>query len=98
MDYFVYRIARELGALVAAMEGLDGLVFTAGIGERSAQVRGEVCRLAAWLGIELDEPANESGGPMISTPESKIAVWVVPTDEERMIALHTRDLLSRSSP
>ena len=94
IDYFTYRIARELGALAAALGGLDGLVFTAGIGERSAQVRGEVCRLVAWLGIDLDEAANEAGGPMISTPDSKVAAWIIPTDEERMIALHTRDLLT----
>ena len=95
IDYFTYRIARELGALAAALGGLDGLVFTAGIGERSAQVRGDVCRLAAWLGIDLDESANEAGGPLLSTPESKVAAWIVPTNEERMIALHTRDLLTR---
>lgn len=95
MDYFAYRIARELGGLTAAMGGLDGFVFTAGIGERSAKVRGDVCRLAAWLGIDLDGPANDSNGPLISTPESKIAVWVVATDEERMIALHTRSTLSK---
>ncbi len=94
IDYFTNRIARELGALAAALGGLDGLVFTAGIGERSAQIRGEVCRLAAWLGIDLDESANEAGGPMISTLDSKVAAWIIPTDEERMIALHTRDLLT----
>ncbi len=94
LDYFVFRIARELGALAAAMGGLDGLVFTAGIGERSARIRAEVCQLSAWLGVEIDPAANEADEPLISTPASKIVVRVVPTDEERMIAIHTRDLLT----
>jgi acetate kinase len=89
IDYFVYRTVRELGAMVAALGGLDGLVFTAGIGEHAAPIRAQVCRGAAWLGIELDEAANERHGPRISTAASRVSAWVIPTDEERMIALHT---------
>ncbi len=94
VDLFVYRIARELGALVAALGGLDAIVFTAGIGEHAAPIRERVCRRAAWLGVELDAPANLAGGPRISTATSNVAVWVIPTNEELMIARHTRDLLA----
>jgi acetate kinase len=93
VDLFVYRIGRELGSLAAALGGLDALVFTGGIGENAAPVRARVCRDAAWLGIELDEAANEAGGPRISTTGSRVAAWVVPTNEELMIARHTRRLL-----
>jgi acetate kinase len=89
VDLFIYRIGRELGSLAAAMHGIDALVFTAGIGEHSALVRERVCREAAWLGVELDPVANEAGGPRISTPESKVSAWVIPTNEELMIARHT---------
>lgn len=92
VDYFVYRIVRETGSLVAAMEGLDGIVFTAGIGENAAPVRHRVCRALAWLGLDFDESANERNGPRISTARSRIAAWVIPTDEERMIANHARKL------
>lgn len=94
IEYFVYRINRELGALAAALGGLDGLVFTAGIGENSALIREQVCRHAGWLGIELDEHANRQHGPRISTPASRVAVWVIPTDEELMIARHTQAAIS----
>ena len=93
IDYYVFRIIREAGALAAAMGGLDGFVFTAGIGEHAAQIRERVCRGLAWLGLTLDPTANASHGPRISTPTSKIAAWVIPTDEERMIALHTLNAL-----
>jgi len=89
IDLFVWRICRELGALAAAQGGLDGLVFTAGIGERSPEIRERVCKNAAWLGIELDEHANRRGGPRISTAASKASAWTIPTDEELMIARHT---------
>ncbi|MFB8831006.1 acetate/propionate family kinase [Azotobacter sp. CWF10] len=94
VDLFVYRIGRELGSLAAALGGLDALVFTAGIGEHAAAIRERVCRDAAWLGLELDTAANEAGGPRISTDASRVSAWVVPTNEELMIARHTRQVLS----
>jgi acetate kinase len=92
---FCYRITRELGSLAAALGGLDAVVFTAGIGEHAAPVRAAVCRQARWLGLELDEAANDAGGPCISAPSSPVAAWVIPTDEELMIARHVRDVLRR---
>ena len=89
IDLFVYRIGRELGSLAAALGGLDAIVFTAGIGERAPAVREAVCRQAEWLGVELDPAANAAGGPRISTASSRVAAWVVPTNEELMIARHT---------
>ncbi len=89
VEYFVYRAARELGSLAAALGGLDGLVFTAGIGEHSPEVRGRICARAAWLGLELDEAANLRGDPCITTAGSRVSAWVIPTDEELMIARHT---------
>jgi len=97
VDLFNYRIARELGSLTAAAGGLDALVFTAGIGENAAPVRAAVCRQSAWLGIELDKAANEHGAERISTPSSSVSVWVIPTDEERMIARHTLALVDCST-
>lgn len=94
VDLFVYRIGRELGSLAAAMGGIDALVFTAGIGEHAAEVRARVCRDAAWLGLELDAGANEAGGPRISTAASRVSAWVIPTNEELMIARHTRHLVA----
>jgi acetate kinase len=95
VDLFVYRIGRELGSLAAALGGLDAIVFTAGIGEHAAPIRARVCRDAAWLGVELDEGANDRSGPRrISTPGSRTAAWVIPTDEELMIARHTRKVLA----
>jgi acetate kinase len=89
LDYFVYRVARELGSLAAAMDGIDGVVFTAGIGENSAEIRARVCAHAGWLGLRLDDAANRAGGPRISAAGSRISACVIPTDEERMIAQHT---------
>jgi acetate kinase len=96
IDLFVYRIGRELGSLAAALGGLDALVFTGGIGENAAAIRARVCRDAAWLGVELDEAANQSGGTRISRTGSGVAVWVLPTNEELMIANHTRRVLGPS--
>jgi len=93
IDFFCYRINRELGSLAAALGGLDALVFTGGIGENAAPVRDTVCRHAGWFGIELDEAANAAGGPMISTETSPVGVWVIPTDEEGVIAGHTLRLI-----
>jgi len=89
LDYFVYRVARELASLAAAMEGIDALVLTAGICENSPEMRARICARAAWLGLTIDEAANRAGGPRISTPDSRVSAWVIPTDEERMIAQHT---------
>jgi acetate kinase len=92
IDLFVFRIVREIGALTASMGGLDGLVFTAGIGEHAPAIRERVCARLNWLGLVLDPAANGAGQGRISAAESRIAVWTIPTDEERMIAEHTRRL------
>ncbi|NBC32710.1 MAG: acetate/propionate family kinase [Alphaproteobacteria bacterium] len=92
VDIFVYRICQELGSLAASLGGLDAFVFTAGIGENAAPVRRMVCEGSEWIGIRLDASANDGpagGARRISTPDSPVAAWVIPTDEERMIALHT---------
>ncbi len=94
IDVFIYRIGRELGSLAAALGGLDAIVFTAGIGENSRSLRERVCRDAAWLGVELDAAANDRNGPRISTVGSRTSAWVIPTNEELMIASHTRKLLT----
>ncbi|KXU83874.1 acetate kinase [Paraburkholderia monticola] len=91
IELYVYRISRELGSLAAAMGGVDALVFTAGIGEHAAAIREGVVRRAAWLGAELDAEANGKGGPLISAAASRVPVWVIPTNEELMIARHTRE-------
>jgi acetate kinase len=96
VDYFVYRAAREVGALTAVLQGLDGIVFTAGIGENSAEIRRLICEASAWLGMDLDQCANLSGGPRISTAVSRVSAWVIPTNEELMIARHTARLLGLS--
>ncbi|WP_321796748.1 acetate/propionate family kinase [Caballeronia sp. J97] len=93
IDLYVYRIGRELGSMSAALQGLDAIVFTAGIGEHSKEIRRRVCEQAAWWGIELDAKANDSGGPRISTASSKVSVWVLPTNEELMIARHALALI-----
>jgi acetate kinase len=93
VDLFVYRIGRELGSLVAALGGLDALVFTGGIGEHAWQIRARVCQDARWIGLTLDEAANLKGGPLISRSGSAPSAWVVPTDENLMVARHTRRLL-----
>jgi acetate kinase len=86
---FVYRFSRELGSLAASLGGLDALVFTAGIGEHAPEIRRLACQQASWLGIELDDAANASGAARISTPASKVSAWVIPTNEDLMIARHT---------
>jgi acetate kinase len=93
IDLYCYRIRREIGSLAAALGGLDAIVFTGGIGQNSAAIREQVCRDAAWLGVELDPTANAAGGPRISTPGSRASAWSIPTNEELMIARHTRRLL-----
>lgn len=93
IELFVFRIAREIGALTASLGGLDGLVFTAGIGEHAPQIRRRVCERTAWLGVALDVMANERGGPCISRAGSAVSVWVISTDEEAMIARHVWAIL-----
>jgi len=93
IDLYVYRIRREVGSLAAALGGLDALVLTAGIGENSAAIRERICRDAAWLGVELDRAANEKGGPRISAPGSRVTAWVIPTNEELMIARQTQQVI-----
>jgi acetate kinase len=98
VDLYVYRIRRELGSLAAALGGLDAVVFTGGIGENATAIRERVCRDAAWLGVEADAEANRKGGPRISTAASRLSAWVIPTNEELMIARHTRALLGTAVP
>jgi acetate kinase len=93
IDLFVYRIGRELGSLAAALGGLDAMIFTGGIGENSVRLRERVCIDAAWLGVELDRAANDARGPRITVRGSRVAAWVIPTNEELMIARHTRNAL-----
>ena len=93
LDYFVYRAAKEIGGLAAVLGGIDGLVFTAGIGENSAEIRRRICEGSSWLGIEMDSEANARQGPKITTPSSKVSAWVIPTNEELMIARQTGLLL-----
>jgi acetate kinase len=93
VELYLYRIRRELGSLAAALGGLDAVVFTAGIGENAGIIRERVCRDAAWLGVELDPAANAKGGPRISAATSRVSAWIVPTNEELMIARRTQALL-----
>jgi acetate kinase len=93
VDYFVYRAAKEIGALTAVLGGLDALVFTAGIGENSAEIRRRICQASAWLGIEVDDDANARKQPRISTAASRVSAWMIPTNEELVIARHTGSLL-----
>jgi acetate kinase len=97
VDLFVYRVRRELGSLAAALGGLDALVFTGGIGEHAAAIRERVCRDTSWLGIDFDSAANNAGGPRISRESSSVSAWTIPTDEEIMIARHTRRLIAKSA-
>lgn len=94
VEVFVYRIGRELGSLAAALGGLDALIFTGGIGEHAVPIRERVCQAAAWFGVELDPAANVAGGPRITTADSRIRAWVIPTNEELMIARHTSRILT----
>lgn len=100
IDLFVYRVAREIGSLVAAAGGIDGLIFTGGIGENDAQTRSAVATCCHWLGLELDDIHIAPKEGKISTAGSRVATWVIPTDEERMIARHTVAVLTaaRASP
>ena len=98
IDLFVYRVVREIGSLAAALGGLDGLVFTGGIGENDPATRTEVAAQCRWLGLALDDERNAAGDGPISAPTSGVAAWVIPTDEERMIARHTMAAVGASRP
>ena len=93
VDYFVYRAAKEIGALAAVLGGIDALVFTAGIGENAPEIRRRICEASAWLGIDLDPEANARRDARISRPESRVSAWVIPTNEELMIARHLGTVL-----
>jgi acetate kinase len=93
LDYFVYRISLFAGMLAAALGGIDGLVFTAGIGENAPAIREAVAKRLTWLGLDLDAKANASGEARISNKESRVVCYVIPTDEELMIARHTLAVL-----
>jgi len=95
-DLFVYRIVREIGSLSAALGGLDGIVFTGGIGQRDAKTRREVVAGCAWLGAALDEKANDAAAERIDASSSRIPIWVLPTNEESVIARQTEELLARA--
>jgi len=98
IDLFVHRIVREVGALTSSLGGLDALVFTAGIGEHSPEIRAQVCAGLDWLGVKLDLEANHSNAINISDKQSRVAVWAIPTDEEAMIARHTRGTVGARVP
>lgn len=97
IELFVFRIAREIGALTSSLGGLDGLIFSAGIGEHAPRIRAMVCEKLTWLGVVLDSQANAHNVPLISAPSSRVAVRVIPTDEEAMIARHTLDLIGAAA-
>jgi acetate kinase len=89
----VYRAAKEIGALAAVLRGIDGLVFTAGIGEHSAEIRARICDAMSWLGVELNRHSNAQHGPRISARRSQVSTWVIPTNEELLIARQTGSVL-----
>ena len=95
IDHFIYRSGLMAGMLAAALEGLDAFVFTAGIGENSPEIRARLGARLAWLGAEIDPAANAAGAICISTPASRIGVFVIPTDEERVIARHTLAIVGK---
>lgn len=97
IDLFVYRITREIGSLVAALGGIDGLIFTAGIGENDVATRAEVVARLAWAGLAIDDAANRAGGPRISSGPGP-AAWVIPTNEELVIARQMRAALGPVQP
>lgn len=94
VDYFVYRVTREIGALTATLGGLNALIFTAGIGERAPEIRRRICEGLTWLGVTIDNAANTKNAERISTADTSPSVWVIPTDEEAVIAAHTLALLN----
>lgn len=97
IDHFVYRVCASLAGLAATLGGLDGIVFTAGIGEHSKRIRAEVLQGCGWMGVELDEARNDTGGPRITSDGSKVSAWVIPTDEQLMIGYHTYDVVTQTA-
>lgn len=95
IDFFVYHIAKHFGALAAVLEGVDAVVFTAGIGENAPAIRAAACRRLAWYGVDLDPESNRRGDIRITRPDSLVSALVIPTDEEKMIAIHTLEVLDR---
>ena len=93
VDLFVRRAVSQIGALVATLGGLDAVVFTAGIGENAPSIRERICRALSWLGLAIDASRNEANGPRISADASRVTAWVIPTDEELMIARHAHALV-----
>jgi acetate kinase len=93
VEVFCYRVAAPVASLAAALGGLDGIVFTAGVGENAAPVRSAICRACGWLGVELDEAANREHKLRITMPESRVTASVIKTDENLMIARHARALV-----
>ena len=93
VEVFCYWVAGQSPRLPSALGGLDGMVFTAGVGENAAPVRAAICRACAWLGVELDEAANDAHRNRITRPDSRVAAYVIKTDENLMIARHARALL-----
>ena len=89
VDFFCYRISRELGSLAVALGGLDAIVFTGGIGEHAAPIRATICQTVAWLGLDINAQATQDNALKISADTSKVSAWVIPTDEELVIARHT---------
>ncbi|MDV6343902.1 acetate/propionate family kinase [Nitrosomonas sp. Is37] len=94
VEYFVHYTVKQIGALAAVLGGVDGMVFTAGIGEHSPVIRERILQACAWLGVSIDAAANVRGGPCISSADSRVSVWVIPTNEELMIARHTLALIN----
>jgi acetate kinase len=93
IESFVYNVARGIAVLAAGLDGIDALVFTGAVSEASAEIRSRICDASAWLGIEVDEHANDAGGPRISQEESRVSAWLIPTNEELVVARHTATLL-----
>lgn len=96
VNLFIWQTCRHIGALVATLDGIDGLIFTAGIGEHAPQIRARICARLQWLGVKLDEPSNQTNATCISTDDSQVSVLVLPTDEEIIIASHTLKLITES--
>jgi acetate kinase len=93
IDLFCYNTARQIGSLAAALGGVDGIVFTGGVGENAVAIRSAICEACSWLGVELDESSNHQALMRITKPDSRVAAFVIKTDENLMIARHTRALL-----